>query len=163
MNDEHRDASKDLPPHGGNAPVQHEDFFVEQVPDHLVASEAGSEPVNSVGRAALAAKSLLFGRRLSNAEEAEQRLSKRLALPIFSSDAISSSAYASEEILLSLAGAGAAYLVYGPVVALGIGLLLGLIAVSYRQVCYGFPQGGGAYAVASATLGGSRHSSRQPA
>ena len=153
MNDEHRDASKDLPPHGGNAPVQHEDFFVEQVPDHLVASEAGSEPVNSVGRAALAAKSLLFGRRLSNAEEAEQRLSKRLALPIFSSDAISSSAYASEEILLSLAGAGAAYLVYGPVVALGIGLLLGLIAVSYRQVCYGFPQGGGAYAVASATLG----------
>ena len=145
--------SNELPPRDGGLPAEHDDFFVEQVPDHLVASEAGSEPVNSVGRATLAAKGILFGRRLSNAEEAEQRLSKKLALPIFSSDAISSSAYASEEILLSLTGAGAAYLMYGPLVALGIGLLLGLIAISYRQVCYGFPQGGGAYAVASSTLG----------
>lgn len=151
-NDQER-PSNELPPRDGGLPTEHDDFFVEQVPDHLVASEAGSEPVNSVGRATLAAKGILFGRRLSNAEEAEQRLSKKLALPIFSSDAISSSAYASEEILLSLTGAGAAYLMYGPLVALGIGLLLGLIAISYRQVCYGFPQGGGAYAVASSTLG----------
>ena len=151
-NDQER-PSNELPPRDGGLPAEHDDFFVEQVPDHLVASEAGSEPVNSVGRATLAAKGILFGRRLSNAEEAEQRLSKKLALPIFSSDAISSSAYASEEILLSLTGAGAAYLMYGPLVALGIGLLLGLIAISYRQVCYGFPQGGGAYAVASSTLG----------
>jgi amino acid transporter len=130
-----------------------EELFVHQDPDHLVASEAGSAPLHTFDRASSAAKRVLFGRNLSSAEEGEQRLSKRLALPIFSSDAISSSAYASEEILLALVGAGAAVLMYGPVVALAIGLLLGLIAISYRQVCYGFPNGGGAYAVASSTLG----------
>ena len=135
--------------HGDNG----EELFVVQDQDHLIASEAGSAPFDSVVRATSAAKRFLFGRTLTNAEEGEQRLPKKLALPIFSSDAISSSAYASEEILLALMGAGAGVLVYGPLVALAIGLLLGLIAISYRQVCYGFPNGGGAYAVASSTLG----------
>jgi len=130
-----------------------EELFVAQDPDHLVALEAGSAPVGTLDRASHTAKRVLFGRTLSSAEEGEQRLSKRLALPIFSSDAISSSAYASEEILLALVGAGAGVLLYGPLVALAIGLLLGLIAISYRQVCYGFPDGGGAYAVASSTIG----------
>jgi len=130
-----------------------EEWFTEEAPDHLVASEAGSEPVNEFGRATLAAKTAIFGRRLSNAEEGEERLPKRFALPIFSSDAISSSAYASEEILIVLASAGASYLAFGPVIALAVGLLLGVVAISYRQVCFGFPKGGGAYAVASSTLG----------
>jgi amino acid transporter len=132
-----------------------EELFVEPQPDHLVASEAGStaSDLGVVGEATHAAKRALLGRPLSNAEEGEQRLSRKLALPIFSSDAISSSAYASEEILLVLAGAGASFLIYGPIVALGIGLLLGLIAISYRQVCFGFPNGGGAYAVAKSTFG----------
>ena len=69
-----------------------EEWFTEEAPDHLVASEAGSEPVNEFGRATLAAKTAIFGRRLSNAEEGEERLPKKFALPIFSSDAISSSA-----------------------------------------------------------------------
>jgi len=63
----------------------HDDFFTEETPDHLIASEAGSEPVSPVGRVALTAKTILFGRRLTNAEEADQRLSKKIALPIFSS------------------------------------------------------------------------------
>ena len=130
-----------------------EEWFIEEEPDHLVASEAGSEPVNELGRATLAAKTAIFGRRLSNAEEGEERLPKKFALPIFSSDAISSSAYASEEILIVLASAGASYLAFGPVIALAVGLLLGVVAISYRQVCFGFPKGGGAYAVASSTLG----------
>jgi amino acid transporter len=130
-----------------------EEWFTEEEPDHLVASEAGSEPVNSVGRATLAAKTAIFGRRLSNAEEGEERLPKKYALPVFSSDAISSSAYASEEILIVLASAGASYLAFGPVIALAVGLLLGIVAISYRQVCFGFPKGGGAYAVASSALG----------
>ena len=132
-----------------------EELFVEPQPDHLIASEAGSvaTDLGVVGEAAHAAKRALFGRPISNAEEGEQRLSRKLALPIFSSDAISSSAYASEEILLVLVGAGASFLIYGPLVALGIGLLLGIIAISYRQVCFGFPNGGGAYAVAKSTLG----------
>ena len=130
-------------------PRDAEEWFIEGAPDHLVASEAGSEPVNDLGRAALAAKTAIFGRRLSNAEEGEERLPKKYALPIFSSDAISSSAYASEEILIVLASSGASYLAFGPVVALAVGLLLGVVAISYRQVCFGFPKGGGAYAVAS--------------
>ena len=132
-----------------------EELFVEPQPDHLIASEAGSvaTDLGVVGEATHAAKRALFGRPISNAEEGEQRLSRKLALPIFSSDAISSSAYASEEILLVLVGAGASFLIYGPFVALGIGLLLGIIAISYRQVCFGFPNGGGAYAVAKSTLG----------
>ena len=134
-------------------PRDAEEWFIEGAPDHLVASEAGSEPVNDLGRAALAAKTAIFGRRLSNAEEGEERLPKKYALPIFSSDAISSSAYASEEILIVLASSGASYLAFGPVVALAVGLLLGVVAISYRQVCFGFPKGGGAYAVASSTLG----------
>ncbi|MEY4666998.1 MAG: hypothetical protein RIQ87_778 [Chloroflexota bacterium] len=130
-----------------------EDLFVEKDADHLVASEAGSEPVHTFERRALSAKRVLFGRRLTNAEEGEERLSKTLALPIFSSDAISSSAYASEEILIVLASAGTSYLAFGPVIALAVGLLLGVVALSYRQVCFGFPKGGGAYAVARSTLG----------
>jgi len=132
-----------------------EELFVEPQPDHLIASAAGStaSDLGVVGEATHAAKRALLGRPLSNAEEGEQRLSRKLALPIFSSDAISSSAYASEEILLVLVGAGASFLMYGPLVALGIGVLLGIIAISYRQVCFGFPNGGGAYAVAKSTLG----------
>ena len=132
-----------------------EELFVEPSPDHLIASEAGSvaSDLGVVGEATHAAKRALLGRPISNAEEGEQRLSRKLALPIFSSDAISSSAYASEEILLVLVGAGASFLMYGPLVALGIGVLLGIVAISYRQVCFGFPNGGGAYAVAKSTLG----------
>ena len=132
-----------------------EELFVEPSPDHLIASEAGStaSDLGVMGEATHAAKRALLGRPISNAEEGEQRLSRKLALPIFSSDAISSSAYASEEILLVLVGAGASFLMYGPLVALGIGVLLGIVAISYRQVCFGFPNGGGAYAVAKSTLG----------
>ena len=130
-----------------------EELFVEPSPDHLVASAAGSAPVHDLGKATTAAKRFILGRPISNAEEGEERLSKTLALPIFSSDALSSSAYASEEILIVLASAGATYLAFGPVVALAVGLLLAVVALSYRQVCFGFPKGGGAYAVAKSTLG----------
>ena len=84
-----------------------EELFDEPSPDHLVASAAGSAPIHDLGKATTAAKRLILGRPISNAEEGEERLSKTLALPIFSSDAISSSAYASEEILIVLASAGA--------------------------------------------------------
>ena len=79
-----------------------EELFDEPSPDHLVASAAGSAPVHDLGRATTAAKRFILGQPISNAEEGEERLSKALALPIFSSDAISSSAYASEEILIVL-------------------------------------------------------------
>jgi len=98
---------------------------------------------------------VLFGRPLATAEEIGQRLSKKKALAIFSSDAISSSAYATEEILraLLLAGVGIAVLSLALPVAISIALLLGIVAISYRQVVVAYPTGGGSYSVSKANLG----------
>ena len=82
----------------------------------------------------------------------EERLSKRKALAIFSSDAISSSAYATEEILRVLLLAGAGALLVSVQVAIAIALLLAVVSVSYRQVCRAYPNGGGAYIVAKTNL-----------
>ncbi|MFV2065153.1 MAG: APC family permease, partial [Chloroflexota bacterium] len=89
------------------------------------------------------------------AEEIGQRLSRKQALAIFSSDAISSSAYATEEILrtLLLAGIGVAALSLALPVAITIALLLAVVAISYRQVVVAYPNGGGSYSVSKANLG----------
>src|SRR5262245_11940975 len=76
-----------------------------------------------------------------------------MALPVFCSDPLSSVAYATEQILLVLAAGGAAYLVYAKWVALGVVLLLAIVVASYRQTCYAYPNGGGAFAVSYANLG----------
>ncbi len=81
-----------------------------------------------------------------------ERLSKRKALAIFSSDAISSSAYATEEILRVLLVAGAGALLVSIEVAAAIAVLLTVVSVSYRQVCRAYPDGGGAYKVARTNL-----------
>ncbi len=94
----------------------------------------------------------LFGRRLSNEEEAFERLPKKLALPIFSSDAISSSAYATEEILRVFVVAGAGALLLSIQMAFAIAGLLAVVSLSYRQVCRAYPSGGGAYVVARENL-----------
>jgi amino acid transporter len=101
-------------------------------------------------------KGWAFGRPLATEAEIFERLSKKKALAIFSSDAISSSAYATEEILrvLVLVAAGSAILWSIPV-AIGIAFLLAVVALSYRQVCRAYPSGGGAYAVAKENLGAS--------
>ena len=84
---------------------------------------------------------------------AETLLPKRLALPVYCSDPISSNAYATQEILLVLALGGAAMVLATPWVALVVVSLLGLVTLSYRQTCYAYPNGGGAYAVSKANLG----------
>ena len=83
----------------------------------------------------------------------ETLLPKRLALPVYCSDPISSNAYATQEILLVLALGGAAMVLATPWVALVVVSLLGLVTLSYRQTCYAYPNGGGAYAVSKANLG----------
>ncbi len=118
----------------------------------LVAREAASVPRTAAGRALAKVRSVLFGRPLSIYEEIGERLSKVKALAIFSSDAISSSAYATEEILRVLVLAGAAALFLSVEVSIAIALLLAIVALSYRQLCRAFPNGGGAYAVARAEL-----------
>ena len=99
-----------------------------------------------------AVRAVLFGRPLSTHEEITERLSKTKALAIFSSDPISSSAYATEEILrvLVLAGAGALFLSLP--VAAGVAFLLAAVAISYRQIVHAYPSGGGDYAVARRNL-----------
>ena len=117
-----------------------------------MAREAASLPRTPTGRAVARLRHVVFGRPLANAEEIEERLSKKKALAIFSSDAISSSAYATEEILRVLLVAGAGALLMSIEVAIAIAVLLAVVSVSYRQVCRAYPNGGGAYIVARTNL-----------
>jgi len=80
-------------------------------------------------------------------------LPKRVALAVFCSDPISSVAYATEQILLVLAAGGLAALATAPWVALAVILLLVTVVASYRQTCYAYPNGGGAYVVSRENLG----------
>ena len=130
----------------------HSPFFRYTGPGMLTAKAAASTAPSATGPGE-SIRRFLFGRRLSNEEEAFERLPKKLALPIFSSDAISSSAYATEEILRVLVLAGAGALMISIEVAIAITVLLAVVSLSYRQVCRAYPSGGGAYVVARENLG----------
>ncbi len=132
----------------------HAAFFRYSGPGTLVARESASTPRTATGRAVERVRHVLFGRRLSIHEDEGERLTKKKALAIFSSDAISSSAYATEEILRVLVLAGAAALLVSIPIAIAIALLLAVVSISYRQEIFAYPSGGGDYAVARANLPG---------
>ena len=97
---------------------------------------------------------LLLGKPLPTARQIHERLPKFLALPVFASDALSSVAYATEEILLALVivvGAGAWGI--SQWIGVAIAILLGIVALSYRQTIFAYPQGGGSYTVTKENLG----------
>ncbi|MBU0607988.1 MAG: APC family permease [Armatimonadetes bacterium] len=101
---------------------------------------------------------LLIGKPIPTEEAAHHRLPKFLALPVFASDAMSSSCYATEEILIVLNRhllpvVGAAALGYSIPIAIGIAVLLTIVTISYRQTVQAYPGGGGAYIVARDNLG----------
>ena len=98
-------------------------------------------------------KRWLVGLPLKTKEAAHERLSKRLALAVFSSDALSSVAYATEEILLVLTLAGTAMVGYSIPLSLSIIGLLVILTMSYRQIIFEYPEGGGAYIVGKSNLG----------
>jgi amino acid transporter len=99
-------------------------------------------------------KRLLLGRPLASTEEHLHRLPKRLGLAVFASDAISSTAYATEEILLILVPvAGIAALHFLMPISAVVVVVLALVVTSYRQTIYAYPNGGGAYVVARDNLG----------
>ena len=98
-------------------------------------------------------KRWLVGLPLKTKEAAHERLSKRLALAVFSSDALSSVAYATEEILLVLTLAGTAMIGYSIPLSLSIIGLLVILTMSYRQIIFEYPEGGGAYIVGKSNLG----------
>src|SRR6266403_730627 len=98
-------------------------------------------------------KRVLVGPPMPLAQARHERLSKRVALAVFSSDALSSVAYATEEILLILVLAGTAALHYSVPIALAITALLAIVAISYQQTIHAYPSGGGSYIVARENLG----------
>jgi amino acid transporter len=98
-------------------------------------------------------KKMVFGRPLKSSEEEGEKMPIWKALPILSSDALSSVAYGTEEILLELATVGAVAFSFSLPVAIAIILLITILIISYRQVIDAYPQGGGAYMVAKENLG----------
>ncbi len=133
----------------------HAEYFRYTGPGQLTARPAANVPTTTLERLLARVKGVVLGRPLSSEEESEERLSKKKALAIFSSDAISSSAYATEEIIRAFILAGAAMLAFELAieVALAIAILLGVVAFSYRQVCIAYPTGGGSYSVSKANFG----------
>jgi amino acid transporter len=98
-------------------------------------------------------KRLLIGRPLKTKELGEQKLNKLKALAILSSDALSSVAYGPEQILIVLATIGMVAYWYSIPIAIGVLILLTALILSYRQIIYAYPQGGGAYVVSKNNLG----------
>ena len=98
-------------------------------------------------------KRVLVGPPMPLAQARHERLRKRIALAVFSSDALSSVAYATEEILLILVLAGTAALHLSVAISLAITALLAIVAISYQQTIHAYPSGGGSYIVARENLG----------
>jgi amino acid transporter len=98
-------------------------------------------------------KRLLVGRPFRSDRLQHTLLSKRIALPVFASDALSSVAYAPDEILLTLSIAGASAFVFSPWVALAVVVVMLTVVASYRQNVHAYPSGGGDYEVATVNLG----------
>jgi amino acid transporter len=98
-------------------------------------------------------KRLLVGRPMQSDRLGHTLLPKKIALPVFASDALSSVAYATEEILIVLSVGGIAFFSYTPWIALAVGLLMLVVVASYRQNVHAYPSGGGDYEVATTNLG----------
>ncbi|GAA3908401.1 APC family permease [Actinoplanes auranticolor] len=99
------------------------------------------------------AKRLLLGRPFRSDRLQHTLLPKRIALPVFASDALSSVAYAPDEILLTLSIAGAGAFLYSPWITLAVAIVMVTVVASYRQNVHAYPSGGGDYEVATVNLG----------
>ncbi len=98
-------------------------------------------------------KRLFFGRALRSDRLSDSLLPKRIALPVFASDALSSNAYATQEILLVLSLGGASFYAFGGWIAAAVVLVYFTVVASYRQNVHAYPSGGGDYEVVSTNLG----------
>ncbi|MCC4908601.1 APC family permease [Microbacterium sp. cx-59] len=99
------------------------------------------------------AKRLLIGDPLASGDADDHLLKKRMALPIFASDALSSVAYAPQELLMILLIGGMSFLAFSPWIAVAVVVLLIVVVLSYRQLIKAYPSGGGDYEVARTNLG----------
>jgi amino acid transporter len=140
-------------PGEGYARVKRVSRFTKAGPGYFVAKPEQEIPNSRLERRYRSLKKFFIGRPLFTAEEGGQRLNKIRALAVFGSDAISSSAYATEASLAILVVAGTAALGVSVYTALAIALLLSMVAFSYRQTVHAYPHGGGSYNVSSQNLG----------
>ncbi len=131
----------------------HNRVFHKVGPGHFVAMPESDRPGGAFEQGYRTIKKVLIGRPLETSEEIHQRLTKLKALAVFGSDAISSSAYATEASLVILVSAGNAAMGISFFTALAIALLLSMVAFSYRQTVYAYPHGGGSYNVSRENLG----------
>jgi amino acid transporter len=127
--------------------------FTRKGPGHLVASEQVQAPSSPIGRVADRARLALIGRRIPTDNEIHERIGVFKGLAVFASDNISSSAYATEEIMRVLALAGAGALALTMPITIAIVGVLAIVVASYQQTIRAYPNGGGSYIVASENLG----------
>ena len=127
--------------------------FTQVAPGYLEATRLASLPADAFGRYLAGFKRVIIGSPFATSQAIHERVTKLKALPVFSSDALSSSAYGPEEILIALALAGSAALATALPIAGAIVLLLAILTLSYRQTIKAYPSGGGAYTVAHENLG----------
>ncbi|GAB17912.1 hypothetical protein GOEFS_042_00030 [Gordonia effusa NBRC 100432] len=109
--------------------------------------------MSTLSTVSVATKRLLLGRPFRSDKLGHTLLPKRIALPVFASDAMSSVAYAPQEIFLVLSVAGLSAFVYAPWVAVAVALVMVVVVASYRQNVHAYPSGGGDYEVATVNLG----------
>ncbi len=128
-------------------------YFRYAGPGVVVARASAIEARTPLGRALLSARRALFGSPLATAQEIDQRLPKWKALAVFSSDVLSSVAYATEASMFTLLAVGTIAFSYLMPIAILIVALLVLVTFSYRQTIRAYPSGGGSYIVARANLG----------
>jgi amino acid transporter len=122
-------------------------------PGYLIADEDVLRPNSPFGHAVEAIRRALIGRRLRSADEIRERIGVLKGLAVFASDNISSSAYATEEIMRVLLLAGAGALALTMPVTIAIVAVLAIVVISYQQTIGAYPNGGGSYIVASDNLG----------
>jgi len=120
---------------------------------HLVPRKGTGAPTTRFGRGLQLVSRVLFGRPLATSDEPHERLNVFKGLPVFASDNISSSAYATEEIMRVLVLAGAGALALTMPITIVIVIVLAIVVISYQQTIRAYPSGGGSYIVANDNLG----------
>ena len=133
--------------------VPRQRLFTQERAGHIEATRLASKPRGPIERIVGSVKNVVLGSPFATAQAIHERLSKAKGLAILGSDPLSSSAYATEEMLLILVLAGTSALIYSVPIALVIALLLTIVVISYRQTIKAYPNGGGAYIVSQDNLG----------
>src|SRR4051794_19626042 len=122
-------------------------------PGHLIATERVFQPTGGLSRLLDVARRVIIGHRIPSERELHERIGVIKGLAVFASDNISSSAYATEEIMRVLLMAGGAALSLTLPITMAIVVVLAIVVASYQQTIHAYPSGGGSYIVASDNLG----------